>query len=72
MLPPDLLERFLAYQQDERDFKAREAHFRESMAQITDPMGDRVLARLLEDEKALRVRREAIAREVKERLGMDL
>ena len=71
-LPPDLLERFLAYQQDEKDFKARKTHFLESMAKTDDKMGDRVLARLREDEQALKERRDAIAREVKERLGLDL
>ena len=72
MLPPDLLERFLAHQQDEKDFNSRKAHFMESMHETPDKLGDRVLERLREDEEELRVRREAIAREVKERLGFDL
>ncbi len=71
-LPPDLLARFLAYEQDEKEFKARKAHFLESLAKTDDKMGDRVLARLREDEEALRERRDAISREVKERLGLDL
>lgn len=71
-LPPDLLERFMAYQADEKEFLARKAHFMESMHEMHDGMGDRVLARLLEDEEALRERRAVIAREVKERLGFDL
>ena len=72
MLPPDLLERFLAYQADEKEFLARKAHFTESMRETPDKLGDRVLERLREDEEELRFRREAIAREVKERLGFAL
>jgi hypothetical protein len=71
-LPPDLLERFVAYQADEKEFLARKAHFLESMDKTPDKLGDRVLERLREDEAALRERRDTIAREVKERLGMDL
>lgn len=71
-LPPDLLERFLAYQVDEKEFQARKAHFLESMHETPDKLGDRVLERLRQDEQSLRDRRAEIARDVKERLGLDL
>lgn len=71
-IPPELLERYLEYQNDEKAFLARKAHFLESMGEMPDKLGDRTLARLREEERALRVRRDAIAAETKEGLGLDL
>ena len=71
-LPPEVLEEFLALQRDEADFKTRKAHFLASMAETPDKLGDRVLERLLEDESALRRRKEALSQQVKERFGLDL
>lgn len=71
-LPPDLLKRFERYQQDEAEWKARKDAFLSSLAHQDEKMGDRILNSLQAEERELKTRREAIAKEVKERLGLDL
>ena len=69
---PEFFEAYLAYQQDEKTFLARKAHFLESMATTPEKLGARVLAFLREEEEALRVRRRELLREFKEQNGFDL
>ena len=69
---PEFFEAYLAYQQDERAFLNRKAHFLESMAITPEKLGARVLASLREEEEALRARRLSLLREFKEQNGFDL
>ena len=69
---PEFFEAYLAYQQDEKTFLARKAHFLESMATTPEKLGVRVLASLREEEDALRVWRRELLREFKEQNGFDL
>ena len=69
---PEFFEAYLAYQQDEKAFLNRKAHFLESMATTPEKLGSRVLASLREEEEALRVRRFTLLKEFKEQNGFDL
>lgn len=69
---PEFFEAYLAYQQDEKTFLARKAHFLESMATTPEKLGVRVLASLREEEEALRGRRLGLLKEFKEHNGFDL
>lgn len=71
-LPADLLKRFQEYQRDEAEWKARKNAFLSSLAHQDEKMGDRVLMGLQAEERALKTRRDTLAKEVKERLGLDL
>ncbi len=62
---PEFLEAYLAYQQDEKAFLARKAHFLDSMATTPEKLGARVLASLREEEEALKTRRRDLLREFK-------
>lgn len=69
---PEFFEAYLAYQQDEKTFLARKAHFLESIATTPEKLGARVLASLVEEEETLRARRRSLLQEFKVQNGFDI